>query len=69
MTPVKHECDATNLSLTLARSKILLMEKLMNGALVTPKPYIALVEQTEFRAILIVGVMANIRGFIIFNQC
>ena len=38
VTPVKYECDANNLTGTFARSKILLMEKLTNGALVTPTP-------------------------------
>ena len=33
VTPVKYECDSTNLEVTFARLKILLMEKLMNGAL------------------------------------
>ena len=37
-TPVKYECDANNLTGTFARSKILLTEKLTNGALVTPTP-------------------------------
>ena len=35
-TPVKYECDANKLTGTLAKSKILLTEKLTNGALVTP---------------------------------
>ena len=38
MTPVKYECDTNNLTGTSARSKILLTEKLANGALVTPTP-------------------------------
>ena len=38
VTPVKYECDANNLTGTFARSKILLTEKLTNGALVTPTP-------------------------------
>ena len=38
VTPVKYECDANNLRGTFARSKILLTEKLTNGALVTPTP-------------------------------
>ena len=38
VTPVKYECDANNLTGTFARSKILLPEKLTNGALVTPTP-------------------------------
>ena len=38
MTPVKYECDSGNLTGTFARSKILLTEKLANGALVTPTP-------------------------------
>ena len=37
-TPVKYECDSKNLRGTFACSKILLMEKLTNGALVTPTP-------------------------------
>ena len=37
-TPVKYECDSRNLTCTFARSKILLTEKLTNGALVTPTP-------------------------------
>ena len=36
VTPVKYECDTNNLTGTSARSKILLTEKLANGALVTP---------------------------------
>ena len=36
VTPVKYECDSKNLTGTFARSKILLVEKLTNGALVTP---------------------------------
>ena len=36
VTPVKYECDTNNLTGTSARSKILLTEKLTNGALVTP---------------------------------
>ena len=38
VTPVKYECDANNLTGPFARSKILLTEKLTNGALVTPTP-------------------------------
>ena len=38
VTPVKYECDANNLTGTFAISKILLTEKLTNGALVTPTP-------------------------------
>ena len=38
VTPVKYECDTNNLTGTSARSKILLTEKLTNGALVTPTP-------------------------------
>ena len=38
MTPTKYECDGKNLTGTLAESKILLAEKLTNGALVTPTP-------------------------------
>ena len=37
-TPVKYECDSRNLTCTFARPKILLTEKLKNGALVTPTP-------------------------------
>ena len=37
-TPVKYEFDLKNLKENFARSKILLMEKLTNGALVTPHP-------------------------------
>ena len=37
-TPVKYECDSGNLTGNFARSKILLTEKLANGALVTPTP-------------------------------
>ena len=40
VTPAKYECDANNLTGTFARSKILLTEKLTNGALVTPTPAI-----------------------------
>ena len=36
VTPVKYECDSNNLQATFARSNILLTEKLINGALVTP---------------------------------
>ena len=36
--PVKYGRDSNNLSGTFARSKILLTEKLTNGALVTPTP-------------------------------
>ena len=38
VTPVKYECDANNLTGNFARPKILLAEKLTNGALVTPTP-------------------------------
>ena len=38
VTPVKYECDANNPTGTFARSKILLTEKLTNGALVPPTP-------------------------------
>ena len=38
VTPVKYECDTNNLTGTSARSKVLLTEKLTNGALVTPTP-------------------------------
>ena len=38
VTVVKYECDANNVTGTFARLKILLTEKLMNGALVTPTP-------------------------------
>ena len=38
VTPVKYECDANDITGTFARSKILLTEKLTNGALVTPIP-------------------------------
>ena len=37
-TPVKYECDLKNLIGTFAWLKILLAEKLMNGALETPTP-------------------------------
>ena len=37
-TPVKYEYDSRNLACSFARSKILLTEKLTNGALVTPTP-------------------------------
>ena len=36
VTPTKYECDANNITGTLARSNILLPEKLTNTALVTP---------------------------------
>ena len=36
VAPVKCKCDSNNLRDTLTRSKILLTEKLTNGALVTP---------------------------------
>ena len=36
--PVKYECESKNLTVTFARSKILLTEKLTNGALVAPTP-------------------------------
>ena len=38
VTPVKYECDSNNITGAFARSKILLTEKLTNGALVTPTP-------------------------------
>ena len=38
VTPVKYECGWNNLTCTFARWKILLTEKLTNGALVTPTP-------------------------------
>ena len=38
VTPVRYECDTNNLACTLTGSKILLTEKLTNGALVTPTP-------------------------------
>ena len=34
--PVKYECESKNLTVTFARSKILLTENLTNGALATP---------------------------------
>ena len=38
-TPVKYECDSKNLTSTFARSEILLIEKLTNGAVIyTPNP-------------------------------
>ena len=40
VTPAKYECDAKNLTGALTGSKILLMEKLTNGALVTPNPWV-----------------------------
>ena len=36
--PVKYKCDSNNLRDSFGRSKILLTEKLTNGALVTPSP-------------------------------
>ena len=39
VTPVKYECDSTNLTVTFARSKMLLTEKLTNRAVVTPPLY------------------------------
>ena len=36
VTPVKYKCDSKNLRGIFSRSKSLLMEKLANGALVTP---------------------------------
>ena len=38
VAPVKYKCDSNNLRGTFDRSKILLTEKLTNGALVTPTP-------------------------------
>ena len=38
VAPVKYKCDLNNLRGTFARTKILLTEKLTNGALVTPTP-------------------------------
>ena len=38
VAPVKYECDLNNLRGTFTSSKILLTEKLANGALVTPTP-------------------------------
>ena len=43
VTPVKYECDTNNLTGTSARLKILLTEKLTNGALVTPTPGISII--------------------------
>ena len=37
-TPVKYKCDSRNLTDTFARSKIVLVEELANGTLVTPNP-------------------------------
>ena len=39
VTLVKYECDSGNLTGNFARSKILITEKLANGALVTPTPH------------------------------
>ena len=38
VTPVKYECDSENVTGTFAISKLLLTEKLTNGALATPTP-------------------------------
>ena len=38
VAPAKYKCDTNNLRSTFQRSEILLMEKLTNGALVTPTP-------------------------------
>ena len=38
VAPVKYKCDSNNLRGTFARTKILLTEKITNGALVTPIP-------------------------------
>ena len=38
VAPVKYECDSNNLRSTFEWWKFFLMEKLMNGALVTPTP-------------------------------
>ena len=38
VAPVKYECDWNNLTGAFTRSKIMLTEKLTNGALVTPTP-------------------------------
>ena len=38
VTPAKYECDTKNLTGSFVRSKILLTEKLTNGALVTSTP-------------------------------
>ena len=38
VAPVKYECDWNNLSGNFVRSKILLMEKFLNGALLKPIP-------------------------------
>ena len=38
VTPVKYELDSKNVTSTFTRLKVLLMEKLTNGALVTPTP-------------------------------
>ena len=42
VAPVKYKCDLNNLRGTFTRSKILLTEKLTNGALVTPTPGLVL---------------------------
>ena len=47
-TPVKYECDSKNLTCTFAISKILLTEKLTNGALVTPISGIELTEHFKY---------------------
>ena len=47
VTPVKYECDAKNLTGTFARSKILLMEELTNGVLVTPTPDLQIFRWTQ----------------------
>ena len=38
VAPVKYECDGNNLPGAFTRPKILLTERLTNGALVTPTP-------------------------------
>ena len=68
VTPVKYECDANNLTGTLTASKILLTEKLTNGALVTPTPDLNEIRpQTYLSTILIRWNFHNMMIFILEN--
>ena len=62
VTPVKYICDSTNLTVTFAKSKILLTEKIKRGALVKPTP-------GHCMELIFVTVMANRIYVILLNQC
>ena len=61
VTPVKNEWDSNNLKGTFARSKILLAEKLTNGALVTPTPGIESSHMITWKDISFVALANTIR--------